>query len=65
MVSLEDFVKEIVSEISDEFDDTLVNFSQIDGKNYIFGVKINFNDFYRIIDVDEDFSKNEKESQKP
>jgi putative hemolysin len=39
LVSLEDVIEEIVGEVSDEFDDTLVNFSQIDGKNYIFEVK--------------------------
>ena len=54
LVSLEDVIEEIVGDISDEFDDEHLNFSQIDDKNYLFEGKINMKDFYRIIDVDED-----------
>lgn len=54
LVSLEDVIEEIVGDISDEFDDEDINFSQLDDKNYIFEGKINLKDFYRIIDVDED-----------
>lgn len=54
LVSLEDVIEEIVGDISDEFDDENVNFSQIDDKNYLFEGKINLKDFYRIIDVDEE-----------
>lgn len=54
LVSLDDIIEEIVGEISDEYDDTSLNFSKIDDKNYIFEGKINLKDFYRIIDVDED-----------
>jgi CBS domain containing-hemolysin-like protein len=54
LVSLEDVIEEIVGDISDEFDDEQLNFSQIDDKNYIFEGKINLKDFYRIIAVDED-----------
>ncbi len=53
LVSLEDIIEEIVGDISDEFDDENINFSQIDDKNYLFEGKINLKDFYRIIDVDE------------
>ena len=53
LVSLEDVIEEIVGDISDEFDDDDLNFSQIDEKNYLFEGKINLKDFYRIIDVDE------------
>jgi putative hemolysin len=53
LVSLEDVIEEIVGDISDEFDDEHINFSQIDDKNYLFEGKINLKDFYRIIDVDE------------
>ena len=53
-VSLEDVIEEIVGDISDEFDDENINFSQIDEKNYLFEGKINLKDFYRIIDVNED-----------
>lgn len=54
IVSLEDVIEEIVGDISDEFDDENINFSQIDDKNYLFEGKINLKDFYRIIDVNED-----------
>lgn len=54
LVSLEDVIEEIVGDISDEFDDENVVYSQIDDKNYLFEGKINLKDFYRIIDVDED-----------
>lgn len=54
IVSLEDVIEEIVGDISDEFDDENINFSQIDERNYLFEGKINLKDFYRIIDVDED-----------
>ena len=54
LVSLEDVIEEIVGDISDEFDDKHINFSQIDDKNYLFEGKINLKDFYRIIDVDEE-----------
>jgi putative hemolysin len=53
LVSLEDVIEEIVGDISDEFDDENINFSQIDDKNFLFEGKINLKDFYRIVDVDE------------
>jgi gliding motility-associated protein GldE len=53
LVSLEDVIEEIVGDISDEFDDDDISFSQIDEKNFLFEGKINLKDFYRIIDVDE------------
>ncbi|MFV8370916.1 gliding motility-associated protein GldE [Flavobacterium sp. LB2P74] len=54
LVSLEDVIEEIVGDISDEFDDENINFSQIDDRNYLFEGKINLKDFYRIIDVNEE-----------
>ncbi|MGL2965643.1 gliding motility-associated protein GldE [Flavobacterium sp. XGLA_31] len=53
LVSLEDVIEEIVGDISDEFDDENINFSQIDDKNFLFEGKINLKDFYRIVEVDE------------
>ena len=60
LVSLEDVIEEIVGDISDEFDDEDVNYSQLDDKNYIFEGKINLKDFYRIIDVDENLFEAKK-----
>lgn len=60
LVSLEDVIEEIVGDISDEFDDENLNFSQIDEKNFLFEGKINLKDFYRIIDVDEDVFESHK-----
>lgn len=54
IVSLEDVIEEIVGDISDEFDEENINYSQIDDKNFLFEGKINLKDFYRIIDVNED-----------
>lgn len=60
LVSLEDVIEEIVGDISDEFDDENLNFSQIDEKTFLFEGKINLKDFYRIVDVDEDVFESHK-----
>ncbi|KLT71603.1 MULTISPECIES: gliding motility-associated protein GldE [unclassified Flavobacterium] len=60
LVSLEDVIEEIVGDISDEFDDENLNFSQIDEKNFLFEGKINMKDFYRIVEVNEDAFESRK-----
>lgn len=60
LVSLEDIIEEIVGDISDEFDDENLNYSQIDERNFLFEGKINLKDFYRIIEVDEDLFEERK-----
>lgn len=60
LVSLEDVIEEIVGDISDEFDDENISYSQIDEKNFLFEGKINLKDFYRIVDVDEVFFESSK-----
>jgi putative hemolysin len=60
LVSLEDVIEEIVGDISDEFDDENLNYSQIDDRNFLFEGKINLKDFYRIVDVDEDMFEESK-----
>lgn len=52
LVSLEDVIEEIVGDISDEFDDENISYSQIDEKNFLFEGKMNLKDFYRIVNVD-------------
>jgi len=54
IVTLEDIIEEIVGDISDEFDDENINFSQIDEKNFIFEGKINLKDFYKITGLEEE-----------
>ncbi|PXY45421.1 gliding motility-associated protein GldE [Flavobacterium hydrophilum] len=60
LVSLEDVIEEIVGDISDEFDDENLNYSQIDEKNFLFEGKINLKDFYRILEVDEEIFESYK-----
>jgi putative hemolysin len=60
LVSLEDVIEEIVGDISDEFDDEDINFSQIDDKNFLFEGKVNLRDFYRVINVDENLFEERK-----
>lgn len=60
LVSLEDVIEEIVGDISDEFDDETINYSQLDEKNFLFDGKINLKDFYRIIAVNEDLFETRK-----
>ena len=64
LVSLEDVIEEIVGDISDEFDDENLNYSQIDEKNFLFEGKINLKDFDRIVEVDENlFEKTKGEAE--
>ena len=60
IITLEDIIEEIVGDISDEFDDENISYSQIDDRNFLFEGKINLKDFYRIIEVDEDLFENRK-----
>jgi gliding motility-associated protein GldE len=54
IITLEDILEEIVGEITDESDEDESMFQKIDEKTYIFEGKIQLNDFYKIIDIDED-----------
>ncbi|AXG74101.1 gliding motility-associated protein GldE [Flavobacterium arcticum] len=60
LISLEDILEEIVGDISDEFDDEDIIYSQIDEKNYLFDGKISLKDFYRITDVEEEIFEESK-----
>jgi len=60
LVSLEDVIEEIVGDISDEFDDENINYSQIDDKTFLFEGKISMKDFYRIVDADEELFEESK-----
>lgn len=60
VITLEDIIEEIVGDISDEFDDENINYSQIDDRTFLFEGKINLKDFYRIINVNEDWFERKK-----
>lgn len=60
LVSLEDIIEEIVGDISDEFEVENLSFTKIDDQNFLFEGKINLKDFYRIINVNEEFFEMQK-----
>lgn len=53
LISLEDIIEEIVGDISDEFDDEDLIFSQLDANNYIFEGKTPLKDFYKVIKIED------------
>jgi gliding motility-associated protein GldE len=54
IITLEDVLEEIVGEITDESDEDETMFRQIDDKTYVFEGKILLNDFFKIINVEDD-----------
>ncbi len=54
IVTMEDIIEEVVGEISDEFDLEELYFSKLDDRNYIFEGKTPLNDFYKILNLDQD-----------
>jgi CBS domain containing-hemolysin-like protein len=54
IITLEDVLEEIVGEITDESDEDETMHRKIDDKTYIFEGKILLNDFFKIIDVEDD-----------
>ena len=54
IVTLEDILEEIVGEISDEGDDEQLFYHQLDNNKYTFEGRILLNDFYKILDIEED-----------
>ncbi|MEZ4787380.1 MAG: gliding motility-associated protein GldE [Flavobacterium haoranii] len=60
LITLEDILEEIVGDISDEFDDEDLVYSQIDEKNFVFEGKISLKDFFRIVNINEDEFENSK-----
>jgi gliding motility-associated protein GldE len=55
IVTLEDIIEEIVGEISDEHDEPSGDFeySKLDDYNFIFEGKTSLNDFYKILDIED------------
>ena len=56
LVTLEDILEEIVGEIHDEYDEEEKNFTRINQNTYIFEGKTSLSDFYKTLDIDDDFA---------
>ena len=54
IVTLEDILEEIVGEITDESDEDQILYRKLDDSSFIFEGKILLNDFYKIVDVDQE-----------
>lgn len=54
IVTLEDILEEIVGDITDEFDDNEVVFSKIDETTYLFEGRTSLNDFYKIVECNQE-----------
>lgn len=52
IVTLEDVLEEIVGEITDEFDEDEISFSQIDSNNFVFEGKTSLVDLYKVLEID-------------
>ncbi|MBN1599927.1 MAG: gliding motility-associated protein GldE [Bacteroidales bacterium] len=53
IVTLEDILEEIVGEIIDESDNEKLPYEKIDNNNFIFEGKIQLNDFYKIVAIED------------
>lgn len=65
IVTLEDVIEEIVGDISDEYDQDDAPYSIIDENSFLFDGKINLKDFYKIIEIEDNylFEENKGESE--
>ena len=54
IVTLEDILEEIVGEISDETDEDELLYQKLDENRYLFEGKVLLNDFYKILNIEED-----------
>ncbi len=54
LISLEDIIEEIVGDISDEFDDEDLIYSQLDDNNFVFDGKTALKDFYKVIKIEDE-----------
>jgi putative hemolysin len=53
IVTLEDVIEEIVGEITDEYDEDEISYTQIDDTTFLFQGKTPLTDFYKILNIDE------------
>lgn len=55
IVTMEDIIEEIVGEINDEYDDDERSYIRINQNTYVFEAKTLLTDFYRIMQIEDDF----------
>ena len=55
IVTMEDIIEEIVGEIDDEYDDDEKTYQRMNQNTYIFQAKTLLTDFYRTMNLDDDF----------
>ena len=60
LITLEDILEEIVGEIVEESDKVDIIYKKLDDHNYIFEGKTLLNDFFKILNLDDDFFDNVK-----
>ena len=65
VISLEDVIEQIVGDITDEFDETDINYSKLNENTFIFEGKTSLQDFYTVTKLNEndDFEQNKGESE--
>lgn len=57
LVTLEDILEEIVGEIHDEYDEEEKQYTRINQNTYVFEGKTSLSDFYKTLDIDDDFAE--------
>jgi CBS domain containing-hemolysin-like protein len=63
LITLEDILEEIVGDITDEFDEKDLQFTQTSETTFIFEGKTSLIDFYKVLDIDgKEFENNKGES---
>ena len=55
IVTMEDIIEEIIGEIDDEYDDDEKTYHRLNQNTYIFQAKTLLTDFYRTMNLDDDF----------
>lgn len=55
IVTMEDIIEEIVGEINDEYDEEERQYVKLNGNTYVFEGKVLLTDFFRIMELDDDF----------
>ena len=63
LVTLEDILEEIVGEIHDEYDEEEKTYTKVNQNTYIFEGKTLLSDFFKILDIDDDFADVEGDAE--